>query len=110
MSATGEVSPVASVAGVLGGKVPVGATVTIRGWVRTRRDSKAGLSFIHVHDGSCFEPVQVVANGDLQNYASEIAKLSAGCAVSVAGTVVASQGKGQAVEIAATSVTVLGWV
>jgi len=110
MSATGEVAPIASVAGVLGGKVAVGDAVTVRGWVRTRRDSKAGLSFIHVHDGSCFEPMQVVANGDLQNYASEIAKLSAGCAVSIAGTVVASQGKGQAVEIAATSVTVLGWV
>jgi asparaginyl-tRNA synthetase len=99
-----------SVARVLGGQVPVGSTVTVRGWVRTRRDSKAGLSFIHVHDGSAFEPIQVVAAGDLPNYASEIVRLSAGCAVAVTGALVASQGKGQAVEIAATAVRVVGWV
>jgi len=99
-----------SVARVLSGQVPVGSRVTVRGWVRTRRDSKAGLSFIHVHDGSAFDPLQVVATGDLPNYASEIAKLSAGCAVSIDGTLVASQGKGQAVELAATAVRVVGWV
>jgi len=99
-----------SVARLLGGQVPVGSAVTVQGWVRTRRDSKAGLSFIHVHDGSAFEPIQVVAPGELPNYASEIAKLSAGCAVSVEGTLVSSQGKGQAVEIAAVSITVVGWV
>ncbi len=49
------------VASVLKGKVPTGSQVTVRGWVRTRRDSKAGLSFIHLHDGSCFDPIQVVA-------------------------------------------------
>ncbi|MDB4980140.1 MAG: asparaginyl-tRNA synthetase [Myxococcales bacterium] len=106
-------SPVASVAQLLAGRVPVGAPVTVRGWVRTRRDSKggsSGLSFVHVHDGSCFDPIQVVAQGDLPNYASEIAKLGAGCSVVVEGTLVASQGKGQAVELAATSVRVLGWV
>jgi len=102
--------PVASVSRLLRGQVPVGSPVTVRGWVRTRRDSKAGLSFIHVHDGSAFEPIQVVAPGDLPNYASEVAKLGAGCSLSVEGTLVASQGKGQAVEIAATAVHVLGWV
>jgi len=102
--------PVASVSRLLRGQVPVGSPVTVRGWVRTRRDSKAGLSFIHVHDGSGFEPIQVVAPGDLPNYASEIAKLGAGCAISVEGTLVASQGKGQALEVAATAVRVLGWV
>ncbi len=107
-------SPLASVAQLLAGRVPVGAAVTVRGWVRTRRDSKGGqsggLSFVHVHDGSCFDPVQVVAQADLPNYASEIAKLGAGCSVVVEGTLVASQGKGQSVEVAATSVRVLGWV
>ena len=78
----------------------------MRGWVRTRRDSKAGLSFIHVHDGSCFEPIQVVAPGDLPNYQTEVGKLGAGCAVAVTGTLVASQGKGQAVELAARAVEV----
>ncbi len=102
--------PVVSVARLLQGRVPVGSPVTVRGWVRTRRDSKAGLSFIHLHDGSAFDPIQVVAPGDLPNYASEIAKLGAGCAISVEGTLVASQGKGQAVEIAATDVRVVGWV
>jgi asparaginyl-tRNA synthetase len=99
-----------SVAALLANRVPVGTAVTVKGWVRTRRDSKGGLSFVHVHDGSCFDPIQVVAQGDLPNYASEIAKLGAGCSVVVEGTLVASQGKGQSVEIQATSVHVLGWV
>src|SRR5436305_7742209 len=102
--------PVVSVARIFGGQVAIGAEVTVRGWVRTRRDSKAGLSFIHVHDGSCFDPIQVVAPGDLPNYATEIAHLGAGCAVSVVGTLVASQGKGQTVEVQARRVQVLGWV
>jgi len=90
--------------------VPLGSQVTVRGWVRTRRDSKAGISFIHMHDGSCFDSIQVVVPGDLPNFATEIVKLGAGCAVVVAGTLVQSQGKGQAVEVAATRLDVLGWV
>ena len=46
---------------VLAGRVAVGTKVTVDGWIRTRRDSKAGLSFLAIHDGSCFEPLQVVA-------------------------------------------------
>ena len=99
-----------SIARLLRGQVPVGSAVSVRGWVRTRRDSKAGLSFVHLHDGSSFDPIQVVAPGDLPNYASEIARLSAGCAISVDGTLVESQGKGQAVEITAKAVRVVGWV
>ena len=102
--------PVVSVAHALGGQVPTGSDVVVRGWVRTRRDSKAGLSFIHLHDGSCFDPIQVVAPGELPNYHTEIAKLGAGCAIAVTGTLVPSQGKGQAVEVAARAVEVLGWV
>jgi len=101
---------VVSVARVNAGQVPIGAEVTVRGWVRTRRDSKAGLSFIHVHDGSCFEPLQGVAPGDLPNYQTEIAHLGAGCAIVATGTLVASQGKGQAVELSARAVEVVGWV
>ncbi len=104
-----EPAPV-SVARILAGRVPVGTEVVVRGWVRTRRDSKAGVSFIHLHDGSCFDPIQIVAPGSLPNYQGEVAKLSAGCAISAVGTVVASQGKGQAVEIAATRIDVVGWV
>ncbi len=84
--------------------------VTVRGWVRTRRDSKAGLSFIHVSDGSCFAPIQVVADQALSNYQSEVQRLGPGCAVVCTGKLVRSQGKGQSFEIQANSVQVLGFV
>ena len=98
------------VASILKGKVPTGTHVIVRGWVRTRRDSKAGLSFIHLHDGSCFDPIQVVAPGALPNYESEIKKLTSGCSVVAAGTLTPSQGQGQAVELQADSIEVVGWV
>lgn len=101
---------VVSVEQALAGKIPVGGEVTVRGWVRTRRDSKAGLSFVNVSDGSCFAPIQVVAPADLSNYETEIRKLSAGCSVIASGTLVASQGQGQAFEIQARSLDVVGWV
>jgi asparaginyl-tRNA synthetase len=94
----------------LGGRVPVGTPVTVRGWVRSRRDSKAGLSFIHLHDGSAFDPIQVVAPADLPNYATEIAHLTAGCAITATGVLVQSQGKGQTVELQASAVNVVGLV
>src|SRR5947207_3443987 len=99
-----------SIAEALAGKVPQGAPVEVRGWVRPRRASKAGLSFIHLHDGSCFAALQVVAPADLPNYASDVQKLTAGCAVVARGTLAASQGKGQAVEMQASAIQVLGWV
>src|SRR6266436_4961132 len=107
-----EEDPVVSVADAMSmsGKVAAGAAITVRGWVRTRRDSKAGVSFIHVHDGSGFEPIQVVAPSTLPNYDGEILKLTAGCAVIASGPLVPSQGKGQAVELQATAVRVVGWV
>ncbi|HXF80126.1 MAG TPA: OB-fold nucleic acid binding domain-containing protein, partial [Usitatibacter sp.] len=70
-----------SVRSILEGKAPSGEPVTVKGWVRTRRDSKAGLSFVHVSDGSSFHPVQVVAPATLSNYAAEVQKLTAGCSV-----------------------------
>ncbi len=98
------------IADLLGGVVAVGSKVLVQGWVRTRRDSKAGMSFIHLSDGSCFAPIQVVADGNLANYDSEILHLTTGCAVSVSGTLVASQGKGQNVEVAPESIEVVGQV
>ncbi len=95
---------------ILNGTIPLATRVTVRGWVRTRRDSKAGLSFIHVHDGSCFDPVQVVAPADLPNYDSEIKRLTSGCSVIAVGTLTPSQGQGQAVELLAQSIEVVGWV
>lgn len=101
---------VVSVEHALAGKLPAGGEVTVRGWVRTRRDSKAGLSFVNVSDGSCFAPIQVVAPDTLSNYESEIKHLTTGCAVVATGTLVASQGQGQSFEIQASSVEVVGWV
>ena len=95
---------------ILAGRTDVGARATVQGWIRTRRDSKAGLSFLHVHDGSCFDALQVVAPATLGNYHDEILHLTAGCAVSVTGTVAPSQGQGQAVELLAEAVVVVGWV
>jgi asparaginyl-tRNA synthetase len=95
---------------ILSGRAPAGQPVTVRGWVRTRRDSKAGLSFVHVSDGSSFHPVQVVAPAALSNYISEIQHLTAGCAVEATGLVVPSPAKGQPFEMQATEVRVVGWV
>src|SRR5262245_747674 len=84
-----------SVRGILADQAPRDAPVTVKGWVRTRRDSKAGISFVHLSDGSSFHPVQVVAANTLPNYADEILKLTAGCAVEATGTIVPSPAKGQ---------------
>src|SRR4051795_11235444 len=95
---------------ILAGKLAMGAAVAVEGWIRTRRDSKAGLSFLQVHDGSCFDPIQVVAEASLPNYQDEILRLTTHCAVRVAGTLVESQGKGQRFEVKADAVDVIGWV
>ena len=95
---------------ILKGSVEVDTAVQVNGWIRTRRDSKAGFSFVSLHDGTCFAPLQVIADSTLPNYESEIKRLSAGCAVTVSGTLKASQGKGQSFEVQADSVHVHGWV
>ena len=99
-----------SVREILAGHAPKDSPVTVKGWVRTRRDSKAGISFVHVSDGSCFHPVQVVAPNTLANYTDEILKLSAGCAVEAVGTIVPSPAKGQPFEMQASAIRVIGWV
>ena len=100
----------ASITQLLTGQVAVGAEVEVRGWVRTRRDSKAGLSFLQVSDGSCQGTIQVVAKSDLPNYVDGVQKLSAGCSLTVRGALVESRGKGQSVELQASSVEVVGLV
>ncbi len=87
-----------------------GDIVTIKGWVRTRRDSKAGFSFINVHDGSCFDPIQVVADNTLSNYQDEILHLTTACSVICSGTLVEGGGKTPKLEIQASEIKVLGWV
>jgi asparaginyl-tRNA synthetase len=100
----------ARIAQVLAGHVPVGTHLRVQGWIKTRRDSKSGLSFLTVHDGSGFQSLQVVVDNSLPNYTSEVLKLTAGCAVECDGDLVQSQGKGQSVELAGKSLRVVGWV
>ena len=89
-------------------KEAAGSQARLQGWVRTRRDSKAGFSFIELNDGSSMGNIQVVADAKLENYESEIKKLAAGCSVTVEGLIKESPGKGQATEVQATAVTVHG--
>lgn len=86
-----------------------GQNITVMGWVRTRRDSKGGFSFIEVNDGSCLANLQVIADESLPNYKEEILKLQTGCSVKMTGTVMSSQGKGQKVELRAEEIRVMGW-
>lgn len=101
---------VAPVVDVLQGRVAVGSEVTVQGWVRTRRDSNAGFSFLAVYDGSCFNPLQAVINNNLPNYNDEVLHLTTGCSVEVTGIVKESPGQGQSFELEATAVNVVGWV
>lgn len=95
---------------ILAGQAQQDTSVVLQGWVKTRRDSKAGISFVNISDGSCFHPVQAVVPSSLENYSSEVLHLTAGCAVEVEGTIVPSPAKGQPFEMQATRVKVLGWV
>ncbi|MDP3559416.1 MAG: asparagine--tRNA ligase [Legionellaceae bacterium] len=99
-----------SIAACLKGEVATQSKVTLSGWVKTRRDSKSSLSFIHLQDGSCFNPIQIIATDALSNYHTEVTKLTAGCALTVEGTLVPSLGKGQDFEIHADNIQVVGWV
>jgi asparaginyl-tRNA synthetase len=100
---------ICEIASLLRGQLSVETQVTVRGWVRTARHSKAGFSFIAVHDGSCFDPIQVVVDASVESY-EDIQRLTTGCAVICHGLLVESQGKGQSVEIQATNIEVVGWV
>ncbi|MFT5209267.1 MAG: asparaginyl-tRNA synthetase [Flavobacterium sp.] len=93
----------------LKGDIAVGETVTVKGWVRSKRDSKAGISFVAVHDGSSFDAIQAVVPNDLHNY-EDVLKITTGAAVIITGALVVSEGKGQSVEIHATSVEIVGWI
>ena len=94
----------------LKGKASIDSTITVKGWIRSKRDSKAGISFLAINDGSSFDSIQAVVPSDLANYESEVLKITTGAGVEVTGILVESQGKGQSVEIQATEVVVVGWV
>ena len=91
------------------GREDFGAEVTVAGWVRTRRDSKGGFSFVELNDGSSFSGLQVIADGGLANYESDVLQLTIGSAVRVTGELAESPGSGQRVEVKATEVVVFGF-
>jgi len=99
-----------SIADIFNGAMPTGEEVVLKGWVRTRRTSKAGISFVAVHDGSCFDAIQIVVPDTVSNYLDEVVSIGAGCSVIATGTLVESQGQGQSVEVQASSLDVVGWV
>lgn len=82
--------------------------VTVRGWVRTRRDSKKGFSFIEINDGSCLKNLQVIVDATVPDYESGIRRVTTGASVAIDGVVRESPGKGQRVEVHATSLNVIG--
>ncbi|MEM6640571.1 MAG: asparagine--tRNA ligase [Pseudomonadota bacterium] len=94
---------------ILAGEHALDSDVIIEGWVRSRRTSKAGFSFVHINDGSCFATLQAVADEALSNY-DDIQKIQTGCSVRIEGVLVESKGRGQDTEIKATTVEVVGWV
>ena len=98
------------VSDLISGVVHVGSQTIVEGWVRSKRDSKAGISFIAVHDGSHFDPIQAVVPNTLSNYESDVLTITTGCAVRIKGELTESAGKGQLFEIQATQVEVIGRV
>lgn len=99
-----------SIKQLLNGTLPVETAVSVEGWVRSRRDSKAGLSFIAVSDGSCFDTLQVIAQNSLSNYEQDIMKLTKDCSLKITGKIAKSLGGGQAIEIIASHIEVIGFV
>ena len=87
----------------------IGDDIVVMGWVRTRRDSKGGFSFVELNDGTSLAGIQIIADRTLANYLDEIVKLQTGCSIRVAGILTESPGKGQKVEVKASELTVLGW-
>lgn len=102
-----KISPITK---VLANKIAIGTEIKVGGWVRTRRDSKAGLSFIALSDGSCFKPLQVIVPNTLPNFQNEILRLTTGSAIIVTGKLVASPAAGQPVELQAENVEVTGFI
>jgi len=101
---------VTAIVEIISGGIAPGSRVSAQGWVRTRRDSKAGLSFIHLSDGSCFDLLQIVAPATLANYESDILRITTGCSIVVEGTLQESEGKGQRFEVVADRIDVVGWI
>ena len=81
-------------------------TITVQGWVRTKRDSK-GFSFVEINDGSSMSGLQVIVNDDVPDY-EQLSLATTGASIEISGTLVPSPGKGQRIELKAESFTVYG--
>ena len=90
-------------------ELAIGKSAKLQGWVRTRRDSKAGFSFIEINDGSSQGNIQIVAPGEMANYESDVKSLTAGCSITAIGEIKESGGRGQVTEMLADSIEVHGW-
>ncbi|MFN3239327.1 MAG: OB-fold nucleic acid binding domain-containing protein, partial [Pseudomonadales bacterium] len=90
-----ETAPTTPILDALKGKLELNSTITVKGWIRSKRDSKAGISFLAINDGSSFDSIQAVVPSELDNYESEVLKITTGAGVEVTGTLVESQGKFQ---------------
>lgn len=99
-----------SIAHILKNCILKNTEVTIYGWIRTRRHSKAKISFLDIYDGSCINTLQVIAHGYLHNYKDEILRLTSGCSVSITGKITDSIGTKQQIELIAKNIKILGWV
>ena len=82
--------------------------VLVKGWVRTRRDSKGGFSFIELNDGSCLANIQVIAEHSLKNFLELDKQITTGSCMAITGKLVISQGKGQKMEIQSTELELYG--
>ena len=87
----------------------IGKSGKLQGWVRTRRDSKAGFSFIEINDGSSQGNIQIIAPAELGNYESDVKRLTAGCSISALGEIKESGGRGQKTEMLASEIEIHGW-
>lgn len=99
-----------SISDIYKDNVTVNSLITVYGWVRSRRNSKSGFSFLTVYDGSCFYSIQVIAKNILSNYYHEILHLTIGCSVVLTGTLILSIGNKQKYEILAIEIKILGWI
>ena len=95
---------------LLNNKQKIDFQVEVAGWVRTRRDSKAGVSFITVNDGSSFDSLQIIVSNTLANYNKEVLHITAGCSVIARGKLVNSPGNKQSLELQAENIEIIGWV
>lgn len=99
-----------SVIDILKGKILINTKITVNGWLRTKRNSKCGISFLSIYDGSCFNTLQVIVKNNLLNYKSNVLKLTTGCSLSITGKLVKSLGKDQLFEIQTENINIIGWI